>query len=216
MGTFLATEGEEELRQRGNKRCDVRWDCSTNQGNVFLYVGAVGQVGEDGVHVLYIGDADRQISEPGQRSQFVLILTKNKNKNTDTKFSMCLCIQLSQHLPCDVCADRGVDGQLIGWGRLVVQRSDNGDGAPGAVYGEEGRGRLEGEEDAASSSLVWICGIHHEHWSAHRRVLQDTFRQTHVLTVLMKRRQTDKPNLNAWFPHRGDFYIVNTNEVRIV
>lgn len=66
----------EELRQRGNKRCDVRWDCSTNQGNILLDVGAVGQVGENGVHVLYVGDADRQISKPGQRSQFVLILTK--------------------------------------------------------------------------------------------------------------------------------------------
>lgn len=78
------------LRQRGNKRCDVRWDCSTNQGNVLLYVGAVGQVGENGVHVLYVGDADRQISESGQRPQFVLILTKNKNKS-QTQSSVCAC-----------------------------------------------------------------------------------------------------------------------------
>lgn len=202
--------GGEGFRQR----CDVRWDCSTNQGNVLLYVGAVGQVGENGVHVLYVGDADCQISEPGQRPQFVLILTRKKIHRHKVQYVPVHSAESTP--PSDVWADRGVDSQLIGWGRLVVQRSDNGDGAPGAVYGEEGRGRLEGEEDAASSSLVWICGIHHEHWSAHRRVLQDTFQQTRMLTVLMKCRQTDKANLNAWFPHRRDFYIGNTNEVRVV
>lgn len=157
-----------ELRQCENKRCDVRWDCSTNQGNVLLYVGAVGQVGENGVHVLHVGDADRQISEPGQRSQFVLILTttttttRKNNHRTKVQYVPVHSAE-STPPPSNACADRGVDSQLIGRGRLVVQRSDNGDGAPGAVYGEEGRGRLEGEEDAASSSLVRICGVHHEH-----------------------------------------------------
>lgn len=32
------------------------WDCITDQGNVLFYVGTVGQVGENGVHVLDISD----------------------------------------------------------------------------------------------------------------------------------------------------------------
>lgn len=47
----------------GNRRCDVRWHCNTDQGNVLLYVGAVGQVGENGVHVLDVSDADGQVGE---------------------------------------------------------------------------------------------------------------------------------------------------------
>lgn len=62
-----------------------------------------------------------------------------------------------------MCADRGVDSKLVRRGCLIVQGSDNGDGASGPVYGEEGRRWLEGEENAASSALVWICGINHEH-----------------------------------------------------
>lgn len=75
-------------------------------------------------------------------------------------------------------ADRGVDCKLVCWGYLIVQRFGDGDDASGSVYGEERRGWLDGEENAASSALVWICGVHHEHWSAHRCVLQDTFVQT--------------------------------------
>lgn len=76
-----------------------------------------------------------------------------------------------------MCADRGVDCELIGRGHLVVQRPDNGNCAPGPVDGEEGGRRLEGEEDTASGPLVGIGGVHHEHGAAHWRVLQEKFRQ---------------------------------------
>lgn len=76
-----------------------------------------------------------------------------------------------------MCADRGIDRQLIGGRRLVVQRPDNSDGAPGPVNGEEGGGRLEGEEDAATSPLVRIGSVHHEHGPAHWCVLQEKFQQ---------------------------------------
>lgn len=53
---------------------DVRRELGADLRNVLLDVGAVGQVGENGVHVLHVSDADGQISQPGQGSQFVLIL----------------------------------------------------------------------------------------------------------------------------------------------
>lgn len=70
----------------GHERCDVRWRCDTDQGDVLLDVGAVGQVGENGVHVLDVSDADGQVGEPRQRSQFVLILRERQ------KLSICMCI----------------------------------------------------------------------------------------------------------------------------
>lgn len=76
-----------------------------------------------------------------------------------------------------MCADRGVDCELIGRGHLVVQCPDNGDCSASPVDGEEGRRRLEGEEDAASGPLVGISGVDHEHGAAHRCVLQQKFRQ---------------------------------------
>lgn len=47
----------------------------TDHWNVLLYVGAVGQVGENRVHVLDIGDYDSQVGQSGQRSHFVLVLS---------------------------------------------------------------------------------------------------------------------------------------------
>lgn len=57
---------------------DVRWELGADLRNVLLDVGAVGQVGENGVHVLHVSDADGQISQPGQGSQFVLILIERE------------------------------------------------------------------------------------------------------------------------------------------
>lgn len=57
-------------------------DFITDQWNVLLYVGAVRQIGENGVHVLDIGDGDCQVGQPGQRPSFVLVLaegTRNKH-----------------------------------------------------------------------------------------------------------------------------------------
>lgn len=54
------------------------WGRITDQGDVLLYVGTVGQVGEDGVHVLDISDSDSQVGKPGERPQLVLILTEKR------------------------------------------------------------------------------------------------------------------------------------------
>ncbi len=100
---------------------------------------------------------------------------------------------------CYVSADRRVDSELVCWGCLVVQGFDDGDGASGPIYGEEGRRGLEGEENAASSALVWICGIHHEHWSAHRCILKDTFKHTHT-SVGTECRQTAWQTWSKYMP----------------
>lgn len=63
----------------------------SDQGNVLLYVGAVGQVGEDGVHVLDVGDGDSQVGEPGEGPQFILILiTTARKKKGCTYVLICL------------------------------------------------------------------------------------------------------------------------------
>lgn len=66
-----------EWREKARwKKCsghDVRWELPDRR-DVLLDVGAVGQVGENGVHVLHVSDAHGQISQPGQGSQFILIL----------------------------------------------------------------------------------------------------------------------------------------------
>lgn len=75
-------------------------------------------------------------------------------------------------------ADRGVDGELVRRGYLIIQRFDDSDGASGSVDSEEGRRRLEGEENAASGPLVWICCIYHKNGCSHSCVLKTTFKQT--------------------------------------
>lgn len=40
------------------KQFDVMWDSNTDQRNVLFYVGTVGQIGKNRVHVLDVGDAD--------------------------------------------------------------------------------------------------------------------------------------------------------------
>lgn len=60
-------------------------NCITDQGNILFYVGTVGQIGENGVHVLDIGNCDRQVCKPGQRSQFVLILEETHKSPNDTE-----------------------------------------------------------------------------------------------------------------------------------
>lgn len=52
----------------------------TDQGNVLLYVGTVGQIGENGIHVLDISDGDGQVGKSGERSHFVLILIETETK----------------------------------------------------------------------------------------------------------------------------------------
>ena len=36
----------------------VMWDFVTDRGNVLFYVGTVGEIGENGIHVLDISDGD--------------------------------------------------------------------------------------------------------------------------------------------------------------
>lgn len=47
---------------------------------VLIDIGAVGQVDEDGVHVLHIRDDDSQVGQCRQRSGFVLILGRNAER----------------------------------------------------------------------------------------------------------------------------------------
>lgn len=61
----------------------------TDQGNILLYVGTVGQIGENRVHVLDISDGDSQIGKPGERSHFVLILIE-----TETKAYAFICLSV--------------------------------------------------------------------------------------------------------------------------
>lgn len=79
----------------------------------------------------------------------------------------------------DIISDRGVDGELKSWDCFVIQRFSDCDCASGPVDGKVRRRRLEGEENAASSALVWICSVDHEHHFFHRCVLKrQTDRQT--------------------------------------
>ena len=75
--------------------------------------------------------------------------------------SMCVCRY----------TDRGIDGELVGGGSLIVQGPGDCYGPTRTINGEEGRGGLEGEEDAASCALVRVRSIHHEHRRANRNIL---------------------------------------------
>lgn len=160
---------------------DVKWDCITDQGNILLYVGTVGQIGENGIHVLDISDGDSQAGKPWQRSDFVLILSETKKqKRTQYTFNSANAILLTEtkFWYC-MCADRSVDGELVGCCRLIVQSSGHSDSASGAINGKKGRRWLKGEENTAPSALVWIGGVYHEYGSAHRCVLKDASKKTH-------------------------------------
>lgn len=49
-----------------NSNCEAtRWVFITDQGNILLYVGAVGQIGEYRVHILNVSDGDCQVCQLG-------------------------------------------------------------------------------------------------------------------------------------------------------
>lgn len=96
---------------------------------------------------------------------------------------------------CSVYADRGIDSQLIGWGCFIVQRPDHGDSAAGPIDWKERRRRLEGEENATSCALVWICRVHHKHWSSHWCVLKNTFKKTHTHKHKLWKQANSKVNM---------------------
>ncbi len=50
----------------------------TDWWSVLHYVSAVGEVGEDGVHVLNIIDGNCQISQTRERTPFILVLLQRK------------------------------------------------------------------------------------------------------------------------------------------
>lgn len=87
--------------------------------------------------------------------------------------SACTRRRVSSETPeCDgELSHRGVDGQLVGHGGLVVQCPRHGDGPSCPINGEEWRRRLEGEEHAAACALVGVRGIHHEDGGSHWGVL---------------------------------------------
>lgn len=51
---------------------------SPYRGRVLIDVRAVGQVDEDGIHVLHICDGDCQVGQSGQRLVFILVLEKTR------------------------------------------------------------------------------------------------------------------------------------------
>lgn len=69
---------------------------------------------------------------------------------------------------------RGVDRELVRLRDLVVQLPDHGDDASGAVDGKELRRGLEGVEDAATGTQVWIGGVDDEDGGAHWCVLSES------------------------------------------
>lgn len=69
---------------------------------------------------------------------------------------------------------RGVDRELVRLRDLVVQLPDHGDDASGTVDGKELRRGLEGVEDAATGTQVWIGGVDDEDGRAHWCVLSES------------------------------------------
>lgn len=68
-------------------------------------------------------------------------------------------------------AHRGINCELVGLRRLIVQLPDHSDDAAGTVDSEELGGGLEGVEDTAARTQVRVCGVHDEDGRPHRRVL---------------------------------------------
>lgn len=69
---------------------------------------------------------------------------------------------------------RGVDCELVRLRDLIVQLSDHGDNASGAVDGKELRRRLEGVEHASPGAQVWIGGVDDEDGCPHWCVLGES------------------------------------------
>lgn len=63
---------------RKAKEEPVRRAGRSHRRRVLVDVGAVGQVDEDGVHVLDVCDDDGQVGQGGQRPGLVLILQRQK------------------------------------------------------------------------------------------------------------------------------------------
>lgn len=141
------------------------WRC------VLHYISAVGEVGEDGVHVLNISDGNRQISQTRERTPFILVLLQRKtSRHVLFGFGIDSIIPQCRALQC-VFSNRGINSELIGGCRLIVQRSRHSNDSSGPINGEERRGRLEGEEHTAAHALIRVCRVHHEHRRSHWSVL---------------------------------------------
>lgn len=75
---------------------------------VLVDVGAVGQVDEDGVHVLHVCDDDCQVGQSRQRLVFILILEKQKGQGGERKDFYQKSRIIQQHyVSCSCC-----------WGRI--------------------------------------------------------------------------------------------------
>lgn len=72
-------DGREKNVDRAEPLCFFVCFLKTDRRCILLKVCTVGQVSENGVHVLDISDRDSQVGQPGERSLLVLILKQNKS-----------------------------------------------------------------------------------------------------------------------------------------